>query len=217
MFASMMASTIHVLPLTRPMPSAKELSTDSTTAATATVREMMRLLRNFIENFVVVQKETMPSMVSLRQTQWAGCVIADLRLEGVDGQHEQREQDDQCGDDQQDQRHPVACRADVLRLVRCPLRRCGGHCLCHGSILDFGKMRFGVFWGVWSGVVSLESDHVLFDALLDDGEHHGEDDDDHGQGGGDGGAVADLLHLEELVVRVVRRHCGRGARPTLGQ
>ena len=74
-----------------------------------------------------------------------------------------------------------------------------------------------VFLGVWSGVVSLESDHVLFDALLDDGEHHGEDDDDHGQGGGDGGAVADLLHLEELVVRVVRRHCGRGARPTLGQ
>lgn len=65
MFASMMASTIHVLPLTRPMPSAKELSTDSTTAATATVREMMRLLRNFIENFVVVQKETMPSMVKV--------------------------------------------------------------------------------------------------------------------------------------------------------
>ena len=47
------------------MPSAKELSTDSTTAATATVREMMRLLRNFIENFVVVQKETMPSMVKV--------------------------------------------------------------------------------------------------------------------------------------------------------
>ncbi len=152
----------------------------------------------------------------LRQAQWADCVIVGLRLEGVDGQHEQREQDDQCGDDQQDQRHPVACRADVLRLVRYPLRHCGGHCLCHGSILDFRKMRFG-FFGVWSGVVSLESDHVLFDTLLDDGEHHGEDDDDHGQGGGDGGAVADLLHLEELVVRVVGRHCGRGARPALGQ
>ena len=39
MLASMIASTIHVLPLTRPMPRAKELSTESTTAATATTNE----------------------------------------------------------------------------------------------------------------------------------------------------------------------------------
>ena len=57
MLASMMPSTIQVLPLTLPMPSAKELSTDSTTAATATTREMMKLFQNFSG------KEMMPSMV----------------------------------------------------------------------------------------------------------------------------------------------------------
>ena len=45
------------------MPSAKELSTDNTTAATATTSEMTRLFQNLSGNFVVVQKETMPSMV----------------------------------------------------------------------------------------------------------------------------------------------------------
>lgn len=59
----MMPSTIQVLPLTLPMPSAKELSTDSTTAATATTREMMKLFQNFSGKLVVVQKEMMPSMV----------------------------------------------------------------------------------------------------------------------------------------------------------
>ena len=38
------------------MPSAKELSTDSTTAATATTREMMKLFQNFSGKLVVVQK-----------------------------------------------------------------------------------------------------------------------------------------------------------------
>ena len=63
MLASMMPSTIQVLPLTLPMPSAKELSTDSKTAATATTREMMKLFQNFSGKLVVVQKEMMPSMV----------------------------------------------------------------------------------------------------------------------------------------------------------
>mgnify|MGYP006904107373 FL=1 len=58
-----MASTIQVLPLTLPMPSAKEFSTESTTAATATTSEITKLFQNFSGNLVVVQKEMMPSMV----------------------------------------------------------------------------------------------------------------------------------------------------------
>lgn len=47
------------------------------------------------------------------------------------------------------------------------------------------------------------SDQFLFDVLLHHGEHDGEHDDDHGERCGDGRAVADLLHLEELIVGIV--------------
>ena len=50
------------------------------------------------------------------------------------------------------------------------------------------------------------SDEFLLDVLLHEGEHDGEDDDYHSQRCGDCGTVAHLLHLEELVVGVVRRN-----------
>lgn len=61
------------------------------------------------------------------------------------------------------------------------------------------------------------SDEFLFDMLLHDCESDGEHDDDDGRRSGDGSTAADLLHLEKLVVGIVRGHGGCGSGPALGE
>ena len=64
MFASMMSSMIHLRPLTRPMPSAKALNIDSTTASTATSPEVQMLFQTFSGKLTRCQNVDRPAKLS---------------------------------------------------------------------------------------------------------------------------------------------------------